>query len=532
MLAREGRPQAVGTLGLPGIDSTVVALIDVPTASTAEAASGRAYAWIVAIILLYGAAAAAVMPVASARGPDLPSITPFFVAGVLATELSTSFLLFVMARDRRTWSLLLLGCAYLFGSLMSIFHLLTFPNAVLPDFIVIGTDQSARWIYNFWYAGNSILALIAILLEIAGWRIRADRIGRAIALAVAGVIAGVLATVTVSIAAVEHLPALIRGSSWTPFDIFLISFELVVLVAGIALVLLVLRRRNVIFLLLSLVLTAMAFSQILSLEGPGRYTVGWSLGRLSWFLSACVLFLFFMRQFAEQQKLLSRARELLELRVDQRTAELTEAVKQRDLLLRELHHRVKNKMQIVDALLATQARQTGETEARQTLQDLRSRISVLALAHQHLMESEFRTFDVAPFLHELTRNILANRSTDGAVLQLDAIALMVTIDLAAPLGLLVTELIIDDLEHSLSPASARITLTLQRNEAHAGVLTLSDNRPAQGVRPHAFRSDKAKQRGRVVAGLVRQLDATMTTDDTSGLSVEIIFPAPEEEESK
>jgi hypothetical protein len=56
---------------------------------------------------------------------------------------------------------------------MAVFHLLTFPSAVLPDYIVLGTDQSARWIFNFWYAGYAILALIAIGLEIGGRRISA-----------------------------------------------------------------------------------------------------------------------------------------------------------------------------------------------------------------------------------------------------------------------------------------------------------------------------------------------------------------------
>jgi two-component sensor histidine kinase len=527
LLVREPRP-ADGAPGLQGIASAVAMLSGTSPEHSPAAASARAYRWIVAIILLYAAAAVAVMPVAGARGPDLPSITPFFVAGVLATELSTSFLLFVLTRETRTWSLLMLGCAYLYGSLMSIFHLLTFPNAVLPDYIVIGTDQSARWIYNFWYAGGALLALVAIVLEIPGWRIVATRVGRAIALAVAGVIAAVVATVTLSIAGVDHLPALIRGSSWTRFDVFLISFELSVLLVGIALVLLVLRRRSVIFLLLSLVLTAMAFSQILSLEGPGRFTVGWSLGRLSWFLSACVLFLFFMKQFSEQQTWLARSRELLELRVNQRTAELTETIKQRDVLLRELHHRIKNKMQIVDALLAMQARQTGEPEARQTLHDLRSRISVLALAHQHFMASDFQTFDLEQFLRELTGTILANGTKSDAVLRLDASPLMVTIDQAAPLGLLVTELMIDCLEHCVAPAGARIALTIRRNEAHAGVLTLADNRPADDARLHKAASDKAQHRSRIVAGLVRQLDATMIVDRSHG-SVEITFPAPEEE---
>jgi two-component sensor histidine kinase len=492
--------------------------------SNLEAPLDRVYRWIVAAVCLYAAVAFALLRIADIRGPDLPSLTPFFVAGVLATELSTGFLLFGLTRGTRTWSLLILGCAYLFGSLMSVFHLLTFPGGVLPDYIIMGTDQSARWIYNLWYAGFAILALIAVVLEIGDRRIAAKQVDRVIGLAFAAVLIAIAVAIGVSIFAVDSLPALIRGSSWTTFDILLISVQLAVLVAGIGLILGVLRRRSLIFLLMSLVLTAMAFSQILSIAGPGRYTFGWTIGRLSWFFAACILFLFFMVQFARQQKFLMRSQEVLEERVAGRTAELSQSVKQRDLLLRELHHRVKNKMQMVDALVATQARHAGDAGARRGLQDLRSRIYVLALAHQHLMQSDFETFDIAPFLHQLTDNILANRAERTVEVTVEASPQMVTIDFAAPLGLLATELIIDSLDHS-PQTGERIALTLQRNIAKAVVLTVSDNRRAGSMQVDADSNDI--RRMKVIRGLVGQLDGAITESFGNAAAVEIVFPAEE-----
>jgi two-component sensor histidine kinase len=233
-----------------------------------------------------------------------------------------------------------------------------------------------------------------------------------------------------------------------------------------------------------------------------------------------------MMQFAKQQKLLTISRNEMERRVDQRTAELTKSVKQRDLLLRELHHRIKNKMQIVDALLATQARHTGDADAWQALQDIRSRVYVLALAHQQLMESDLETFDVAPFLHELTSGIVANRADRSASLSVDALSLMVSIDFAAPPGLLATELVTDCLEHSLPWGSGRISLTLQRYETNAVVLTVSDNRLAPDVAVHAD-SNKDAQRVKFVRGLVAQLDGTMTERYETGSRVEIVLPIQE-----
>ena len=351
---------------------------------------------------------------------------PFFVAGVLATELSTSFLLFAWARSTRNWSLLILGCAFFFGGLMSIFHLLTFPSAVLPDRTLLGTVQSAGWIFNFWYAGYGLLALTAIVLEIAGRRIVAAHVDRAIALAAGCVLFAVLVCVMVSTVVADRLPLLIVGIGWTSVNEFLMSLELVVLVAGIGLVLLVLRRRSVIFLLLSVVLAAMSFSQILLLAAPGRYTIGWSVGRLSWLFSASVLLFFFMAQFARQQTLLIRSQQVLEERVVERTSALTKSVKQRDTLLRELHHRLKNKMQMVDGLLATQVRYTSDGDARQGLQDVRVRVFALGLAHEQLMQSEdFVVFDIAPFLRELAGAVRASDSARNVSMDVDVIPLMV-----------------------------------------------------------------------------------------------------------
>ena len=72
------------------------------------------------IILAYALVALALVPFAGTAGPEIPGITAIFVAVVFVTELSTSFLLFVRFRETGAWSLLVLGCAYLFATLMVI----------------------------------------------------------------------------------------------------------------------------------------------------------------------------------------------------------------------------------------------------------------------------------------------------------------------------------------------------------------------------------------------------------------------------
>jgi two-component sensor histidine kinase len=496
---------------------------DARTDPVVAAARAGAYRWVVAIICLYATAALAVIPVAALPGPELPSFTPFFTVGVLTTELTTSFLLFVWARGARTWSLLVLGCTYLFGSAMSVAHLLTFPEGVLPGRIILGGPQTIGWIYNFWYAGYALLALAAIVLEITKRRIAPAHMDRAIGLAVASVLSTVLICVAVADVAADALPPLMQGASWTSLNQVLMAVEVAVLAVGIGLVLLVLRRRNVVFLLLSAVLTAMAVAQILALAGPARYTIGWSTGRLSWFISAGILFLFFMLQFARQQKQLACAQGVLEACVVGRTSELMKSIGQRDALLREVYHRVKNNMQVVDALLAAQVKHVDDPDGRQALLDVRAGVYALALAHQQLMQAEdLETFDVAPFLRELTRNVLACAEDRSLCLQVSVLPLPVKLDFAVPLGLLTTELLADCLEHARPAGSGHVTMILGRNAADVVVLTVADDRSAPDE-PNPKALIKAAWRTKLVEGLAAQLDGTVTVCHDDGCRVEIVF---------
>ena len=116
----------------------------------------------------------------------------------------------------------------------------------------------------------------------------------------------------------------------------------------------------------------------------------------------------------ESEAQVRRANSDLEDRVQARTAELmaanarlSQALNERDLLLREVYHRVKNNLQLIDGLVTLQARLLDDRDAKNALQGLRQRLYALGLVHQQLMSSsDLKTFDVAPFLKELSENII------------------------------------------------------------------------------------------------------------------------------
>jgi|SoiMethySBSTD1v2_1073268.scaffolds.fasta_scaffold317262_1 two-component sensor histidine kinase len=482
----------------------------------------------IAAIAAYLALAAGLLPWAAKPGPELTGLVPFFVAGVLVAELATSFLLFSAFSERRTWPLLLLGCGYLYAGLMSIPHLLTFPGAVLTGRSVIGTAQSTAWIFITWILGYALAMALAVVLEapFPAARVRPSGVRQAILWGCLATGAAVILLSVIATAGIDHLPALLADGQWTALNLTLNNLAIAILGGAVFVILTRLRHADELYLWLALALTAIAAANILSGTGGGRYTLGWTLGRLSWVVAASVLFLYFMRQAARQRWQLAETNEGLEQRVAARTAdlqsandELAKAVHERELLLREVYHRVKNNLQLVDSLLAFQWARTGQGEARAALEDVRRRVNALGLVHQQLMQSpNITTLDLRTFLHTLAAN-LTKASGGGAevVAASDPEPLPVNIDFAVPLGLLVTELASATLGRVTGAGRVEISL---RTDA-AGIVKLTVTQPQSREGEEAARMDN-----RIVNALVAQLQGKMNVSDCGSI-VAVVMPYPE-----
>ncbi|TWB37060.1 sensor histidine kinase [Nitrospirillum viridazoti] len=229
---------------------------------------------------------------------------------------------------------------------------------------------------------------------------------------------------------------------------------------------------------------------------------------------------------AEAEAALREAKADLELVVAERTA----ALKQRDLLLREVYHRVKNNLQIIDGLVMMQALQLKDPDGRQALMGLRSRVYALGLVHQQLMASpDLESFDIAPFLDELARNILLSGADDGVGLDIAICPLTVNLDFAIPLGLLVTELITNSLKHAFPEGRGTITIAMRRREEGGVLLVVADDGDGIPTSPPAGEDGGGYRRGlggTIVKGLVAQLDGTIEMRFDKGTRAEIILPTP------
>ena len=225
----------------------------------------------------------------------------------------------------------------------------------------------------------------------------------------------------------------------------------------------------------------------------------------------------------------------LEQRIGERTSELvganarlSQALEQRDLLLREVYHRVKNNLQLVDSICTLQARRLADPQAKLALKGLRRRLYALGLVHQQLMSSaDLKTFDVSPFLMELSENIIEGAGQRGIRLSVNAIPLYVGLDFAIPLGLLVTELVTNSLKHAFPDGKGEIEVVLDRKEDGTMVLVVSDNGTGYDILEASQKGKSAGLGTALIGGLVSQLRAVINVRRMNGTTSEVLFAQEE-----
>jgi two-component sensor histidine kinase len=510
--------------------NSVMALSTFSLGQVTDQPTMRGYRVALVATCLYMIAVSIIVPFGDMRAPEMPGLIPFLNAVVITTDLSTGFLLLVMFHEMHRVSLLILSGAYLYAASMATLNLLTFPGVLLRDSVALGTSQSAAWaILSFW-VGYGILSFAAMLVEcFAHTRtIGRNKIGLAISVSLILMLALICGISLMTIRFVDLLPPLIQGSAFTNVTLLPRRFSIALMLVTVVLGLFIAGRRSSIFLWLSLAITATLCVNILTLTSGGRGTLGWSLGRVSWMLSASVLFLFFMVQFARQLRFLARSKDLLEQRVQERTADLTRALQQRDLLLREVYHRVKNNMQVIDSMLFLERRRIADSPTKDMIDVLRQRVYALGLVHQQLMSSDnLEYFDIAPFMRELVHNLGVSEAIQerGIKLEVKSEEVLVNLDVAISLGLLTAELVTNSLKHA---NAQHISIVFQGSRDGSACLTVEDDgTDTETIDAKSTGSVLSGGQGSlIIASLVAQLDGRLEVTRDIGMRVEIVMPMP------
>ena len=229
------------------------------------------------------------------------------------------------------------------------------------------------------------------------------------------------------------------------------------------------------------------------------------------------------RKRAEQDKeeLLGQLRVLnagLEERVRERTAALTTSLKEREVLLQEVHHRVKNNLQVISSLINMQVRKLDLGSTRDALVECQTRVQTIALIHEKLYQSkDYAQVRFAEYARSLAANVFhaTGLSQQDVSLELSIDEIPLGIDRAIPCGLVINELIANSLKHGFKDGHQG-TIWVELTTVADGKLRLTVRDDGLGL-PAGFDIQKVQSMGlQLVCTLSEQLDAVLVVDGSSG----------------
>jgi PAS domain S-box-containing protein len=212
----------------------------------------------------------------------------------------------------------------------------------------------------------------------------------------------------------------------------------------------------------------------------------------------------------------------------QMEAQLEASLREKEVLLREMHHRVKNNFQVVSSFLSLQASFIEAPALQAIFEECQNRIYAMALVHQSLYQAEsLAAIDFGAYLDALGASLLRSYGVDPQRIQLTSTVepVFLSIDAAIPCGLLVNELISNALRHAFPPGRAgHLWVTLRREVDGQLRLTVGDD--GVGL-PEGIDFRTTSSFGlRLVGLLAQQLRATMTLARHPGTSVTLTFVKP------
>ncbi len=205
------------------------------------------------------------------------------------------------------------------------------------------------------------------------------------------------------------------------------------------------------------------------------------------------------------------------IQLDKRNAE-------NELLLKEIHHRVKNNLEIVSGLLALQAAQIDHPSAQAVMQASQNRVLSMGIIHQKLYQKgNLAGIEMKDYFHHLSESVLDTfNAADRISITIPMQSLDLDVDTAVPIGLITNELLSNAIKYAFpenQPGGIQISLS-ETGIDNGLIFRLSDN----GIGKQNNSSTKGTGFGtELVNLLVQQLEGKLTADSTNGTTISIHF---------
>jgi PAS domain S-box-containing protein len=208
--------------------------------------------------------------------------------------------------------------------------------------------------------------------------------------------------------------------------------------------------------------------------------------------------------------------------------QIKRSLEEKEILLKEIHHRVKNNMQIISSLLDLQSDALGNSMVFQAFQDSKNRIRSMALVHENLYQSgDLARINTEEYIRSVVDYFLSTygKVEDRIVPNIQVENISLDMDTAVPIGLILTELLSNALKHAFLPGrKGKLTIRFRSQGKKALALIVQDN--GVGL-PRDIDINRPGSLGlQLVSLLTRQLEGTIEVERRSGTSFKVTIPYP------
>jgi len=216
---------------------------------------------------------------------------------------------------------------------------------------------------------------------------------------------------------------------------------------------------------------------------------------------------------------------------DEVQKELESYLAEKDILLKEVYHRVKNNLQVITSLLNLQSGQSDSAEVKSALQASRSRVHSMSLVHEQLYRSDsLRYISIKKYLNSIVAHLFGLYSSGNRNVTYEVFSdeINMTVNQVIPCGLIVTELVSNSFKYAFKDLKeGRVIVQLQKHEDNCATLEISDN--GNGL-PKDFDPANSRSLGlKLVDSLSRQLGGKLVTElENSKFSITFKYAVGEE----
>ncbi|WP_243361107.1 histidine kinase dimerization/phosphoacceptor domain -containing protein [Fundidesulfovibrio terrae] len=227
-------------------------------------------------------------------------------------------------------------------------------------------------------------------------------------------------------------------------------------------------------------------------------------------------------EFGEETVLIAIARDITERKLSDHKME--SALREKEILLREIHHRVKNNLQIISSLLSLQEQRADNSPASDVLAESRGRIVAMAMIHEQLyISNDFSEIEIGSFLHRFLASIRSTyRSNSNIQIRIEACSATLMLDQAIPFSLILNELVTNAFKHAFPGGRSGSIEIITRLVDGDLACTVKDD--GVGL-PASFSLPETTTLGlQIVYLLVNQLRGEITVESSGGARFELRIP--------